>query len=190
MPEKGNMSYTDEEKRRKMKKWAAYIAAFVIFQTGVILVFALVVMKVRTPKFRVGDGLQISNLNTSTSSGNSIFTLQAVAPIRIKNRNFGPYKYDATTVNFTYAGANVGQATVQKGKAGFMGTKKLDVDVTLSSAKVTGQTIGAELTVRSVGTLNGKVEMMWIFKKKKAIHMDCTIVLDVSGKTVKSVACV
>ncbi|KAI4370111.1 hypothetical protein MLD38_018492 [Melastoma candidum] len=188
MAEKGHASYSvEEDKRRKRMKWAAYIAAFVVFQTGVILVFALVVMKVRTPKFRVGD-LDITSL---TTTNNASFDIKAVAPIRIKNNNFGPYKYDATTVDFTYGGATVGQAAVPKGTAGFMGTKKLDVDVELSSsASTAGAGISAGvLTLESVGTMEGKVEMMWIFKKKKAIHMNCTILVNVSSKTLQSVTC-
>ena len=42
-----------EEHRKKRMKCSAYVAAFAVFQTAVMLVFALVVVKVRMPKFRV-----------------------------------------------------------------------------------------------------------------------------------------
>ncbi|KAI6707177.1 hypothetical protein NL676_010139 [Syzygium grande] len=120
---------THEEKRKKRMKWAVYIAVFAVFQVAVILVFVLVVMKVRTPKFRVGE-FQIQSLDTAqTPSFNATF----LAPIRVKNNNFGPYKYDATAVNFTYGGVQVGNVTIPKSKANFMSTKKIDLNVTLSS---------------------------------------------------------
>ncbi|KAL0371867.1 UNVERIFIED_CONTAM: hypothetical protein Scaly_0868300 [Sesamum calycinum] len=55
------------EGKRSSKKCLAYVAAFVVFQTAVILVFALTVMKVKSPK------------------------------VTIKNTNFGHFKYQNST---------------------------------------------------------------------------------------------
>ncbi|XP_030474947.2 late embryogenesis abundant protein At1g64065-like [Syzygium oleosum] len=180
---------THEEKRKKRMKWAVYIAAFAVFQVAVILVFVLVVMKVRTPKFRVGD-LQIQSLYTAqTPSFNATF----LAPIRVKNNNFGPYKYDATTVNFICGGVHVGNVTIPKSKANFMSTKKIDLNVTLSSGALpssANSTLSSGvLTLMSEATLSGKVEVMIIFKKKKSTKMNCTMEINVSAKTLTSVDC-
>ncbi|KAI4302940.1 hypothetical protein MLD38_038628 [Melastoma candidum] len=186
-----------EEKRKKMIKWAGYIAAFTVFQVLVIVVFALVVMKVRTPKFRVGDGLQVKALTSEPSVPS--FNMTLYAPIRVKNSNFGPYKYDATAVTFTYGGATVGQVAIPKGKASFKSTKKINAEVFLSSGSIpsgipSGGNLGSDLnsgtlTLNSKGAMTGKVELMLIFKKKKAITMDCTMVINVSSKSVQSVQC-
>lgn len=184
-----------EERRKKRMKWAAYIAAFTVFQIAVILVFVLVVMKVRTPKFRVG-AIRIQSLDTAQTPSPS-FNASFVAPIRVKNGNFGPYKYAAAAVNFTYGGVQVGRLTIPKSKAHFMSTKKIDMNVTLSSAHLPGSvnsTLKSELssgvlTLRGEGTLSGKVELMLIFKKKKSTRMNCTMEINVSPKTLKSVTC-
>ncbi|XP_031390342.1 uncharacterized protein LOC116202851 [Punica granatum] len=185
---------SQEDKRRKRMKLAAYIGAFAVFQVIVILVFALVVMKVKTPKFRIGNGIKIQSLTTGTQSSPS-FDMNFVAPIRIKNTNFGPYKYDATTVNFSYGGVHVGQVTIPKSKANFKSTKKVDVTVSVNSDALTSTSgLGSELnskvlTLNSQGRLNGKVELMLIFKKKKSTNMNCTMAINVSSKVVQSLTC-
>ncbi|KAK4801867.1 hypothetical protein SAY86_000070 [Trapa natans] len=190
---------SQEEKRRKRVKLAAYIAAFAVFQVIVILVFALVVMRVKTPKFRLGDGIAIHGLETVSGSGQSSpasFDMNFTAPVRIKNANFGRYKYDAATLNFTYGGVEVGQAIVPKGKANMKSTKKVDVAVYVSSSAIAGNSsiLGNELssgslTLSSGGKLNGKVELMLVFKKKKSTDMNCTISINVASKAVQSVTC-
>ncbi|KAK4800697.1 hypothetical protein SAY86_021184 [Trapa natans] len=112
---------SQEEKRRKRMRLAAYIGAFAVFQVIVILVFALVVMRVKTPKFRVGDGIAIHGLETVSGLGSEL-------------------------------------------KSGV-------------------------LTLNSGGRLNGKVELMFIFKKKKSADMNCSISINVASKAVQSVTC-
>ncbi|PKI50910.1 hypothetical protein CRG98_028640 [Punica granatum] len=173
---------SQEEKRQKRMKLAAYIGAFAVFQVIVILVFALVVMKVKTPKFRIGNGIEIQSLTAGTQSSPS-FDMSFIAPIRIKNTNFGPYKYDATTV------------AIPKSKANFKSTKKVDVIVSVNSDALTSTSgLGSELnsgllTLNSQGRMNGKVELMLIFKKKKSTNMNCTMAINVSTKAVQSVSC-
>ncbi|KAI4364923.1 hypothetical protein MLD38_020954 [Melastoma candidum] len=186
-------SLVEEEKRRKRIKWAVYIAAFSVFQVMVILVFALVVMKVRSPKFRVGE-LQIQTLDTNRAAPS--FDMRFVAPIRIKNTNFGPYKFDASTVNFTYGGVVVGQAVIPGSKANFKSTKKINVEVSLSSRALSGANSGLEaelskgvITLGSHGKMNGKVTMMLVMKKKKSAEMNCNMEIEVASRTVKSLEC-
>ncbi|KAI4302941.1 hypothetical protein MLD38_038629 [Melastoma candidum] len=183
----------EEEKRKKRIKWAIYITAFSVFQVMVILVFALVIMKVRTPKFRIGD-IRIQTFDTGNSASPA-FNMTFIAPIRIKNANFGPYKYDASSVEFTYGGVPVGQAAIPKSKANFRSTKKLDVTVSLSSASLQSTSgLASELstgtlTLGSQGQLDGKVEMMLIFKKKKSTQMNCTVTFNVTTKSVQDTKC-
>ncbi|KAI4331460.1 hypothetical protein MLD38_029648 [Melastoma candidum] len=61
------------------------------------------------------------------------FDMKFLVPIRVKNTNFRPYKYDATAVDFTYGGVVVGQVIIPKSKANFKSTKKIDVEVSLNS---------------------------------------------------------
>ncbi|KAF7847189.1 hypothetical protein BT93_L3245 [Corymbia citriodora subsp. variegata] len=189
-----SLHYMDEEARRKKKmKWTIGIIAFVIFQVVQALFFVLVIMKFKSPKFRVGE-FNVQTLNVGTEASPS-FDMSSVAPIRIKNTNWGPFKYDASTVSFTYGGVQVGQANIPKSKANFKSTKKIDVPVTLSSnALPTGSNLGNELsagiiTLNSQGELKGKVTVMFMFKKTKISQMNCTMIIDTSTRAVRSLSC-
>ncbi|XP_030444267.2 uncharacterized protein LOC115666736 [Syzygium oleosum] len=183
----------EEAKRKKRMKWTIGIIAFVIFQVVQALFFVLVIMKFKSPKFRVGE-FDVQTLNVGTQASPS-FDMSFVAPIRVKNTNWGPFKYDASTVSFTYGGVQVGQAIIPKSKANFKSTKKIDVSVTLSSANLPSTSnLGNELssgiiTLNSQGELKGKVTVMFMFKKTKTSQMNCTMAIDTSTKAVQSLTC-
>ncbi|XP_030538081.2 uncharacterized protein LOC115746460 [Rhodamnia argentea] len=174
-------------------KWTIGIIAFVIFQVVQALFFVLVIMKFKSPKFRVSE-FDIQSLTAGTQASPS-FDMTFVAPIRIKNTNWGPFKYGASTVNFTYGGVQVGQAIIPKSKANFKSTKKIDATVTLNSVNLpSDSTLGSELssgviTLNSQGELKGKVTVMFMFKKNKTSQMNCTMAIDVSTKALKSLSC-
>ncbi|XP_004300829.1 PREDICTED: uncharacterized protein LOC101295918 [Fragaria vesca subsp. vesca] len=180
----------DELKRKKRIKCFAYIGIFIVFQMAIGAVFGLTVLKVKTPKVRLGTST-LSDVTSSTTSFSSTFNTQ----IRVKNTNWGPYKFDQGVVTFMYQGAPVGTVVVPKGKAGMRGTKKINVNVSLntaalpSSSTLSSELSGGVLTLTSEAKLTGKVELMLIMKKKKSASMNCTIQIDVSGKTVKSLEC-
>ena len=182
----------DELKRRKRIKLFTYIGIFIVFQIAVMAVFGLTVMKVKTPKVRLGESTLIDfTSSTTTPSFATTFNTQ----IRVKNTNWGPYKFDAGNVTFLYQDTPVGTVVVPKGKVGMRGTKKINVDVSLntvalpSSSTLSSELSGGVLTLTSEAKLTGKVELMLIMKKKKSASMSCTIKIDVSTKTVKSLEC-
>ncbi|KAG5558692.1 hypothetical protein RHGRI_008598 [Rhododendron griersonianum] len=173
----------EELRRQKRKKYLIYFAAFVIFQTLIIVLFSLTVMKVKTPKFRVRSSSSINTFDVPQT--NTSFTLNA--QFGVKNTNFGPYKYDSTTVDFLYNGIQVGSAVIPKSKANFLSTKKINVPVDLN---LSGNTSNSEiLTLTSTARLSGKVELMLIFKKKKAVNMNCTMDVNTRTRELLNVAC-
>ncbi|KAF8039413.1 hypothetical protein BT93_B1829 [Corymbia citriodora subsp. variegata] len=185
----------EEAKRKKRMKWTIGIIAFVIFQVVQALFFILVIMKFKSPKFRVGE-FAVQTLTVETQASPS-FDMSFVAPIRVKNTNWGPFKYDASIVYFTYGGVQVGQAIIPKSKANFKSTKKIDVNVTLSSSNLPSNIIsnlGNELnsgviTLNSHGALKGKITVMFMFKKTKISQINCTMTINTSAKTVQSLSC-
>ncbi|XP_030474953.1 uncharacterized protein LOC115692290 [Syzygium oleosum] len=185
----------EEAKHKKRMKWTIGIIAFVIFQVIQALFFVLVIMKFKSPKFRVGD-FAVQTLNVGTQASPS-FDMSFVAPIRVKNTNWGPFKYDASTVYFTYGGVQVGQAIIPKSKANFKSTKKIDMNVSLRSANLPGNinsNLGNELssgviTLASQGELKGKITVMFMFKKKKTSQMNCTMAINTATKEIQFVSC-
>ncbi|OMO79647.1 hypothetical protein CCACVL1_13534 [Corchorus capsularis] len=185
-----------ELKRKKRIKCGIYIAAFAVFQTAVILAFALTVMRVKNPKVRIGKLISIESMETNnTGSGVASFDLKFIAQVTVKNTNFGHYKFDNATMNFLYDGVIVGEAVIPKARARARSTKKLDVTVEVNSRALTSTTaLGSELsssmlTLNSQAKLKGKVELLKVMKKKKSPEMNCTIVFNVSTKSLQDLKC-
>ncbi|GMN31875.1 hypothetical protein TIFTF001_003435 [Ficus carica] len=199
MAEKSEESATaaspDELKRERRKKLLLYIAIFAVFQVIVIAVFVLVVLKARSPKLRLGD-IEVQNLVTGTDTSPT-FDATFGAEVRVKNPNFGPYKFETTLVSFTYEGIVVGQVVVQEGKVGMKSTKEIDVIVSVSSRYLGGfgtNNLASELgvgflTLRGNAVMRGKVELLGIVKKNKAAQMSCFITFDLASKMVRNLDC-
>ncbi|KAE9451681.1 hypothetical protein C3L33_16399, partial [Rhododendron williamsianum] len=150
-----NYSRSDEEAfgaatsskrcRKKWKKCLLYGVAFAIFQTGIIVLFTLTVMKVRTPKFRL-QSANVFNVQTTTTPSYNL-TMNTV--LAIKNTNFGPYN-----------------------------NSQMAIDISSGVLPLTSQS-----------ELNGKVELILVFKKKKAIDLNCTMDVVVSSQELQTVQC-
>lgn len=190
-----SLESSEELRRKKRIKYLAYFAAFVIFQTAIIVLFSLTVMKIRTPKFRVRTAT-LETFHVGTAA-NSSFDLRMDAGFGVKNANFGKYKFQNSTIYFFYAGTPVGQAIVPSGKAGWLSTKKLNLEVDLSSSGLSGNVVSqlgndissGVLNFSVQSQLNGKVELMFMFKKKKSTNMDCTIAIGLADKAVRGITC-
>ncbi|KAG2716865.1 hypothetical protein I3760_03G147800 [Carya illinoinensis] len=184
---------SDQELRKKKRiKLGIYIAAFIVFQVIVITAFSLTVMRVKTPKVRLGT-VTLQDVKTGNQTS-PLFDISFTTQVRIKNTNFGPYKYESTNAMFTYQGVTVGQVSIPKGKAGFRSTKTVTVTVSVNSnalpMSTTSSTLGSELgagvlTLNSHAKLSGKVELMFVMKKKKAAKMNCTMPIHLSTEVVQ-----
>ena len=192
--ESGSKTSAEELKRKKRIKLAIYIAAFAVFQTIVILVFALIVMRVKTTKVWLGNNVKFHNMTTGNSTSPS-FDINFTTQLRVENANFGPYKYDSAIATFMYKGVTAGQVTIPKGKGGLRLTKKVGVPVNVnskdlpSSANLAGDLKSGLLMLNSHAKLSGKVELMFIMKKKKSVEMNCTMTINLSSKEIHSMIC-
>ncbi|XP_059669746.1 late embryogenesis abundant protein At1g64065-like [Cornus florida] len=181
-----------ELRRKKRMKCLAYAVAFAVFQTGVILLFSLTVMKIKNPKFRVRSAT-FETFEVVTS--NPSFNLRMNAELGVKNTNFGHYKFDDSTITFSYKGVQVGSAIVQKARARARSTKKFNVVVDLSSTGLPSNLeLGNDLNsgfivLSSESRLKGKVELMKVMKKKKSTDMSCTMEVYISSQDVRNVKC-
>ncbi|GFY83303.1 hypothetical protein Acr_03g0000770 [Actinidia rufa] len=185
---------SDELRRQKRKKWALYIIAFVIFQTGIIVLFTFTVMKFRTPKFRMRPASSFDTFDVQTAT--PLFNLRMNTQYGIKNTNFGPFKYGNTSVHFYYKGTEVGSTTIRKSKANFRSTKKVNVQVNLvmpaslaSNSELANDLNAGILPLTSQSRVNGKVEIMFIFKKKRSANLNCTMEVNISTKSLQNVKC-
>ncbi|CAN6585985.1 unnamed protein product [Malus baccata var. baccata] len=187
-----SLESADEMKRKKRIKLAIYIGIFIVFQIMVITAISLTIMKVKTPKVWLGN-INVQDLN-SVLAQHLHSTLNSQHKSESKTQILVHTSMMQALSRFLYQGATVGQVSIPKSKAGMLSTKKINVEVSLSSSALSGTNLGSEmsngvLTLNSAAKLTGKVELMFIMKKKKSSTMDCTMAFDLSSKTLKSLQC-
>lgn len=164
------------KKLQKNRKCFAYIGIFIVFQIIVITIFALTVMKVKSPSVR---------LRSVTVQSSSSGTATLFAEVAVKNKNFGSYKFDATVANITDGNTKVGTGIISKGKVGMKKTKKMNVTIALSSNAVTNSNI----TLWALSRMTGKVSLMGMMKKRKASNMNCSMIVNVQNNAVYDLTC-
>ncbi|XP_007040367.2 PREDICTED: late embryogenesis abundant protein At1g64065 [Theobroma cacao] len=181
------------EGKRSNAKCLAYVAAFVVFQTAIILIFALTVMRIKNPKVRFG-AVTVENFSTGNSSS-PFFDMRLMAQVTVKNTNFGHFKYENSSIRILYGGMPVGEAAVVKARARARQTKKFDVTIDISSSKLsTNSNLGNDiasgvLPLSSEAKLSGKVHLMKVIKKKKSSEMSCTMGINIGTRTVQDLKC-
>ncbi|KAK7818451.1 late embryogenesis abundant protein At1g64065 [Quercus suber] len=178
---------------KRNSKCLAYVAAFIVFQTIIILVFALTVMKIKSPKVRFST-VAVENFTPSTTNSSS-FDMRLVAQVAIKNTNFGHFKYDSSNVTILYGGMPVGEAVIAEGRTKARKTQRFDVTVDITSEKLSGNTnltndIGSGyLMLSSQAKLSGKVQLMKVIKKKKSGEMSCTMTVNLAQRVIQDLKC-
>ncbi|KAL2527370.1 Late [Abeliophyllum distichum] len=183
-----------ELRKKKRMKCLLYIVLFAVFQTGIIMLFALTVMKIKTPKFRVRSAT-FENFNVGTPT-NPSFSLRMNAEFSVKNTNFGHFKYQNSTVYFFYGLTQVGEVVVQKARAKARSTRKFNavVELRLANAAAANTQLGNNLSsgvvrLTSKSKLGGKVELMKVLKKKKSTDMNCSMEIVTATQQLRNIVC-
>ena len=187
---------SEELRRRKNKrmKCLGCVAVLAILLTAIILSFALTVMHVKNPKFRLSS-IKVEDLSFSPSATSPSFNLKLDAELAIKNTNFGHYNYENSNITLAYRGTKVGEALISKGRANARSTKEIEVTVDVNSSNVSsdsnlvGDLDSGILSLTSYGDLSGKVHLLEVFKKKKSPQMNCTINIDLVNKEIQDWNC-
>ena len=170
------------KKIQKNRKCFAYIGIFIVFQIIVMTVFGLTVMKIKTPSVRLRSV-------TVDNASNSSFTL--IAEVAVKNKNFGSYKFDATTANVTYGGVTLGKGDIAKARAGLKKTKRFNVTIEVSSSdsSLATELAAGNVTMSAFSRVTGKVSLMGMMKKRKTANMNCSMIVNGPKKVVYDLTC-
>ncbi|XP_058202754.1 late embryogenesis abundant protein At1g64065-like [Rhododendron vialii] len=189
---------SNELRHHKRKKHLLYGVAFAIFLAGIFVLFSITFTRIRNPQIRLQSASfsSISFQYPDNVTSSPSFNVSMNAVLGIKNTNFGPYKYDSTTVYVYDTGIQVGSATIPKSKASSRSTKKINVPVilasptNLSASSIIGHEINAGLIFLTIQSeLNGKVELMFGLKKKKTIYLDCSALYVMFNVGLQTVIC-
>ncbi|KAK2984595.1 hypothetical protein RJ640_018973 [Escallonia rubra] len=98
-------------------KCLAYLAAFIVFQTATLTLFALTVMRIESPKVRF-DSVAVTEISSSNPNAPS-FSMKLTTQFTIRNTNFGHFKYRNGTLTILYNGMAVGEAFIAEGRFRF-----------------------------------------------------------------------
>lgn len=185
---------SSELRRKNRLKLVVYIGLFIVFQTLVITAFDLTVMRIRRPKYRI-HSIDIENLSVNNSTNSPSFSMKFNTQIAVKNRNFGPYKFENSYLTFSFKGIPVGEAVISRSTAKFFSTKQMKISLNVDSESVSrnsslGREISSErLEFNGVSNLRGQVELLKVLKKNKAAKMNCSIIIDLAKKVVQELRC-
>ncbi|KAL0297572.1 UNVERIFIED_CONTAM: hypothetical protein Sradi_6809300 [Sesamum radiatum] len=150
------------EGQRSSKKCLAYVAAFVVFQTAIILVFALTVMKVKSPKVRF-NAMAVESFSSNNNNSTSV-NMRLLAQVTIKNTNFGHFNARKT--------------------------KKFNISVDVSSEGLSGNDMNSGvLRLSSSGKVAGKVHLMKVIKRNKSGEMKCDWSINLATRQVEDLKC-
>ncbi|CAB4310420.1 unnamed protein product [Prunus armeniaca] len=136
-------------KKMHNMKCYAYIAAFAVFQTLVILAFGLFALPTETPTVRVRS-VAIRSLDYCASD-EPFFNITLIAEVAVRNKNFGHFRFDPSTANVTYmGGVTVGNGDITKARASARKTRIMNVTIEVRSAGVLldGARVGNELKLK------------------------------------------
>ncbi|XP_057810148.1 late embryogenesis abundant protein At1g64065-like [Salvia miltiorrhiza] len=177
---------------RSRKKCLAYVAAFLVFQTAIILVFALTVMKIKSPKVRF-NAMVVESFSSNNNTATSI-NMRLLAQLTIKNTNFGHFKYDNATLVVFYNGVPLGEALIPRGRTKARKTQRFNINVDVSTDTLSDTNLGNDinsgiLRLSSQAKLNGKVHLMKIIKKKKSGQMNCDWTVNLGNRQVENLRC-
>ncbi|EXC05942.1 hypothetical protein L484_014210 [Morus notabilis] len=183
-------SNAKELQHKKRMRRLGGVTAIVVLLTVVILVFPQTVMRIKGPELRIRsvaiEDLTISNSDTNSPS----LSMKFDSEIGVKNTNFGEFKFDESSITFVYKGTEVGDASVEKGKAKARSTKKMNVTAEVNAnSNLANDVRSGFLTLTSQSKLNGKVHLMKVIKKKKTAEMNCTITINLENKVVQDFKC-
>ncbi|KAI3458077.1 hypothetical protein Pfo_014740 [Paulownia fortunei] len=184
----------EQRKKNKRTKCLLYILLFAVFQTGIILLFALTVMKIRTPKFRVRSAA-FENFNVGTPT-NPSFNIRMNAEVGVKNTNFGRFKFESASMYFFYRGTQVAEVLVPKRRANWRSTKRFQVvvDMSMASSAQGNSQLASDLSagvvpLTSQAKLRGNVRLMMVFKKNRGSDMNCSMEIVTATQQLQNIVC-
>ncbi|XP_078431772.1 late embryogenesis abundant protein At1g64065-like [Wolffia australiana] len=161
----------------------------------VILVLALTVFKVKSPRLDI-NGLTLSKFDLGAfSRPESFLSVNAtmIADISIKNPNAASFRFQNSTTMFFFNETKVGVVNVPNGNARPHRTTRFNATVDLFVERVAAiavanlnQTLGIltgsslNFNITSSSAVSGRVNLWGLYKKNLEVKMNCTITLEAS----------
>ncbi|WOH06719.1 hypothetical protein DCAR_0626147 [Daucus carota subsp. sativus] len=185
------------EKQTQLKsrlKYYFFIVALTAVETGIILLFALTILKFKTPSFRVRV-VAVQALRVGNTS-DPYFSMALKAEFNVKNRNFGHFSYENSTVYFYFEDVKVGKAFIHKSRVDARSTRRFFISVKLTSSYVSRNSIlciqdlnAGILPISMQAKLRGRVTVLKLLKNDRATILNCKMDVVVKKRQLKNLKC-
>lgn len=180
-------------RKERSNKCFVYVFAAIVLLSIFILVFALVVLRPKSPSVKLRS-VAVKSLRYTTSPFPSL-NATLIAEISVENPNFGSFKFDNSTASFLYEGTQISGKKSAKGNVNARETKRINLSLEVRSSRLTeAQNLVNDLNSGIVklscrARFIGKVHLVKILKTKKSKDMNCNMSLSLKNRTIKDLLC-
>lgn len=181
-------------RKERSNKSFIYVFALIVIASLVLLVLALLFLRPKSPNVHLGS-VRIKTLKYTTSPLPSL-NASMVAVLKIKNPNFGDFKFDPSSVSFSYGGFKIAEAKIRKGGLNVRGSKRLKLNIELRSNKLTDSNSlrndinSGLLKLSGYVKITGELYFLKIIKKTRTSRdVICSMTLILRSKTIKDLQC-
>ncbi|XP_028769250.1 uncharacterized protein LOC114726735 [Neltuma alba] len=188
----------DKGARRRRMKWCGCISVSLLLVIIVIIIILIfTVFKVKDPEITMNQ-VKVTNLDLKVDAVPRLqvrVNMTLAVAMSIKNPNAVSFRFDNTTTTINYHGTTVAEAYGPPGRAKARSTfpMNLTVDVLadrlISSSGLFTDITGGEMNMTSYSIVPGRVNIWNIVKKHVEIKMNCSLTIDISGRSVKDMIC-
>ncbi|XP_022733169.1 late embryogenesis abundant protein At1g64065-like [Durio zibethinus] len=180
-------------REEKSSKCLVYVLAIMVIQGAVLLIFASVVLRARTPDFEIRS-VTVRTLKFGNSPAPS-FNFTLLTEVTVGNTNFGDFRFENTTGSVSCGSIVVGDVKIPTGRAQARATERLNVSVDVSSLRISDMKSlstnisSGFLELNSNVKLSGKVNILNIMKRRRYPEMNCFMTLNLTGQTIQNLTC-
>lgn len=189
-------------RRRCMIGCCGCCVAITLLLGIVILILSFTVFKIKDPSVTI-NYINFTDLDaglgTNTDPISANITLNA--NLAIKNPNIVSFKLKNSTTDFYYKGQTIGVAYAPSGEVGAYKTTVMNVTVDVLTDKavkaapalnISGLVVGQDLNLTSYTDINGRVNILGIYKRNIDVMLNCTYTVEysVDGFESKTTTCV
>ncbi|KAL0393604.1 UNVERIFIED_CONTAM: hypothetical protein Slati_4326600 [Sesamum latifolium] len=171
-----------------------YILLALVLQSTALLIFGLVMLRIKTPTLQLSSAA-VKDLHYEPTSLN----VTVVAEVRLRNMNFGRFKFRGGNTTFLYENATVGVTGIYDGRVGSREKREMNVSVKVmastdrqlseNSMDFSRDVDSGLIKLRSFAKLKGEVRVVKIINRHTAAVMDCTMALNLTGQEIQDLLC-
>ncbi|KAK8510306.1 hypothetical protein V6N13_026542 [Hibiscus sabdariffa] len=182
-------------KEEKSSKCLVYMLAIMVIQGSVLLVFASIFLRPRTPCFDIGS-VTVRNLKYENNSSSPSFNFTLVTQVIVENTNFfGDFRFENSNGTVGCGSEIVGQMKMPKGRTQARATERMNVSIDVSSLrlsdtkKLSSNISSGLLELNSYVKLSGKVNILNIVRRRRNPELNCFMTLNFTGKAIQGLKC-